>query len=202
MTTAHSAIAPLVATLFTCVVYAKYLRRSREGGNLASLWESGRGVRMRVRGKECNRMQSNATELKVSPRLATPDEAKRGQRGLTPAQCVGVNGVPNGATPASFPASPLGVNGAKQSQMSPIFEISPPKRSSRRSRAGGQIPSPLRGEGEDEGEAPSPASTRGMSGNERKLKVSPLLATRDEGKRGRSVPDCGARALSDTPPSY
>ena len=31
-------------------------------------------------------MQLNATELKVSPLLATPDEAKRGRRGLMLAQ--------------------------------------------------------------------------------------------------------------------
>ena len=70
-------------------------------------------------------MQPNATELKVSPRLATPDEAKRGQRGLMLAQCVGVEGVPNEATVASFSPSSLGVNEAKQSQMSHQFEISP-----------------------------------------------------------------------------
>ena len=67
-------------------------------------------------------MQPNATELKVSPRLATPDEAKRGQRGLMLAQCVGVEGVPSEAAVASFSPSSLGVNETKQSQMSPIFE--------------------------------------------------------------------------------
>ena len=36
-TTAHCAIAPPVATLSACVVYAKASRRPREGGNRASL---------------------------------------------------------------------------------------------------------------------------------------------------------------------
>ena len=38
------------------------------------------------------------------------------------AQCVGVEGVPNEATVASFSPSSLGVNEAKWSPMSPIFE--------------------------------------------------------------------------------
>ena len=62
--------------------------------------------------RECNQMQPNATEIKGSPLLATPDEA----------------------TVASFPASPPGVNGAKQGQMGP--GLTPL-----------QVPSPLRGEG-------------------------------------------------------
>ena len=40
-----------------------------------------------------------------------------------------------------------------------------------------------------------------MEGNGRELKVSPLLATRDEARRGRSAPDCGARDVGDTTPS-
>ena len=67
-------------------------------------------------------MQPNATELKVSPLLATRNEANQGRHGLTLAQCVGVSGVPNEATVASFSASPLGVNRAKQGQMGPGFD--------------------------------------------------------------------------------
>ena len=86
-------------------------------------------------------MQPNATELKVSPLLATPDEANLGQRGLMLAQCVGASGVPTRARVASFPASPLGVNRAKQGQMGPGIDpplVVPAK---------AQVPSPLRGEG-------------------------------------------------------
>ena len=53
-----------------------------------SPWEK---VRMRVRAHphrprrryECNQMQSNATELKVSPLLATPNEANQGRSEAT-----------------------------------------------------------------------------------------------------------------------
>ena len=55
-------------------------------------------------------MQPNATELRVSPLLATPNEATVATSRATLAQCVGVSGVPNEATVASFSASPLGVN--------------------------------------------------------------------------------------------
>ena len=61
-------------------------------------------------GGKWNEMEPNGTELKDSPLLATRDEAKRGQGGFMLAQCVGVSGVPNEATVASFSASPLGVN--------------------------------------------------------------------------------------------
>ena len=70
-------------------------------------------------------MQPNATELKVSPLLATPDEANQGRNQGRPAHHVGVNGVPNEATVASFPTSPLGVNEAKLSQMSHKLEFHP-----------------------------------------------------------------------------
>ena len=71
-------------------------------------------------------MQLNATDLKVSPLLATPDEAKRGQRGLMLAQCVGVSGAPNEARVAPFPASTVGVNEANQGQMGPGINPPPP----------------------------------------------------------------------------
>ena len=92
------------------------------------LWER---VRVRVRvhphsptvyDRKCNEMQPNATDLKVSPLLATPNEATVATSRATLVQCVGVSGVPNEATVASFSASPLGVNEAKWSQMSPLFE--------------------------------------------------------------------------------
>ena len=60
-------------------------------------------------------MQPNATELNVPPRLATRNEANQGQLVYR----VGVNGVPNEATLASFPASMIGVNEAKQGQIGP-----------------------------------------------------------------------------------
>ena len=66
-------------------------------------------------------MRPNETKIKVLPLLATPDEANLGQRGLMLAQRVRVNGVPNEARVASFPASTVGVNRAKQSQMGPGF---------------------------------------------------------------------------------
>ena len=69
-------------------------------------------------------MQPNATELKVSPLLATPDEANQGHHQGRLAHRVRVIGGPNKATVASFPASPLGVNEAKQGQMGP--RINPP----------------------------------------------------------------------------
>ena len=81
-----------------------------------ALWER---VRVRVRGRECNEMQSNATELKVSPLLATPDEANQGHNQGRLAHRIRVSGVPNEATVALFSASPLGVNEAKQGQIGP-----------------------------------------------------------------------------------
>ena len=68
-------------------------------------------------------MQSNATELKVSPLLATPDVANQGYNQGRLAQRGRVSGGPNEATVASFPASPLGVNGAKQGQMGPVINL-------------------------------------------------------------------------------
>ena len=63
-------------------------------------------------------MQLNATVLKVSPLLATPNEAGVAScwHSGTSERCA--SGVPNEATMASFPASSLGVNEAKWSQMS------------------------------------------------------------------------------------
>ena len=63
-------------------------------------------------------MQLNATVLKVSPLLATPNEASVAScwHSGTSERCA--SGVPNESTVASFPASPLGVNEAKWSQMS------------------------------------------------------------------------------------
>ena len=106
-------------------------------------------------------MRLNETELKVSPLLATPDEAKRDQRGLMLAQCVGVSGVPNEARVASFPASTVGVNEANQGQMGPRFR--PPHRF----REGGNLapcspagPLALLGEGQGEGSGhPAPIAT-------------------------------------------
>ena len=107
-TDAHCTIDAPPRTLVVCVVAANPCRRSREGGNLASL--------SRVDDRECNQMQPNATELKVSLRLATPDEANQGHNQGQLAQCVGVSGVPNEATLASFSASPLGVKRANQAK--------------------------------------------------------------------------------------
>ena len=67
-----------------------------------------------------NEMELNGTELKIFPLLRTPDETNQGRL----AQRVRVSGAPNEATPASFSASPLGVNEANQGQMGPRF--SPP----------------------------------------------------------------------------
>ena len=104
----------------------------------------------RADDKECNEMQPNATEFRVSPLLATRDEAHQGHNQGRVAHRIRVSGRPNETTVASFSASPPGVNRAKQGQMGP--GINP-----RRSRESGQVPSLLRGEGEDEGETPSKA---------------------------------------------
>ena len=80
-------------------------------------------------------MQPNATELKVPPLLATRNEANQGHNRL--AQCLRVNGVPNEATVASFSASRLGVNRAKQGQMGPVLTPSAVP------RAGGNLASLL-----------------------------------------------------------
>ena len=85
-------------------------------------------------------MQPNATELKVSPLTATPDEAKQSHNEATLAQCLRVTGVPNEATVASFPASTVGVNEAKQGQMGP--GINPPSVAPLRRREP-RIPAPL-----------------------------------------------------------
>ena len=91
-------------------------------------------------------MQPNATELRVSPLLATPNEASVVTSRATLAQCVGVSGVPNEATVASFSASPLGVNGAKRAKLSHKIEISPLKRPPVVPAKAGRSPRPL-GEG-------------------------------------------------------
>ena len=67
-------------------------------------------------------MQPNATELRVSPLLATPDEATLGHNEATLVHPIRVSGVPNEATLASFSASTVGVNQAKPSQMRPLIE--------------------------------------------------------------------------------
>ena len=66
-------------------------------------------------------MRLNETELKVSPLLATRDKANQGHNQGQLAHRVRVNGVPNEATVASFSASTVGVNRAKQGQIGPGF---------------------------------------------------------------------------------
>ena len=95
------------------------LRCSCLRGNDASL--------PRVDDRKSNQMQPNATELKVSSLLGTPDEANQGHNQGQLAHRVRVSAVPNEATVASFPASSLGVNEAKQGQIGPGF--TPPRRS-------------------------------------------------------------------------
>ena len=117
-----------------------------------ALWE-----RVRVRVREWNEMEQNGTELKVRHSwslLTRPNEASVAScwHSGTSERCA--SGVPNEARVASFPASPLGVNEAKQGQIGP--EVDPPHSwigqgvthsmdsPNRRSRGGAQIPSPLR----------------------------------------------------------
>ena len=69
-------------------------------------------------------MRGNERKLKVSPLLVTRDEANVATNEATPVRCLRVSGVPNEATLASFPASPLGVNGAKRAKWSHKIEIS------------------------------------------------------------------------------
>ncbi len=76
--------------------------------------------------RKSNQMQPNATELKVLPLLTTPDEANQGHNQGRLAHRVRVNGVLNEATPASFPASMIGVNEAKQGQIGPRGHPSSP----------------------------------------------------------------------------
>ena len=58
-------------------------------------------------------MSGNERILKVSPLLATPDEANQGHNEATLAHRVRVDGGPNETTPASFSASSVGVNETK-----------------------------------------------------------------------------------------
>ena len=76
---------------------------------------------VRVDDKEWNEMEQNGTELKVLPLLATRNEAKQGHNQGRLTHRVRVSGVPNEATVAPFPASPLGVNEANQGQIGPGF---------------------------------------------------------------------------------
>ncbi len=69
----------------------------------------------------------NGTKRNRIKSFATPAhsyEANQGHHQGRLAHRVRVGGVPNEATPASFSASPLGVNEANQGQMGPRF--SPP----------------------------------------------------------------------------
>ena len=126
-------------------------RRSRADGNLTSPTH--------VDDRKCNEMQPNATELKVSSLLATPAEAKHSHNQGRLAQGLRVSGGPNEAMVASFPASQLGVNRAKQGQMGPGF--TPPHRPPRRRHNPLALWERVR------------VRVRGigMIGNERKLKV-------------------------------
>ena len=124
---------------------------------------------------KCDRMRLNETVLKVSPLLATPNEATLATSRATLAQCVGVSVVPNEATVASFPASPLGVNGAKRAKLSHKLKFHP--RDPRRSRADGNLASRPRVDDRECNE---------MQPNATELKVMPRLATRDEANQGHN----------------
>ena len=71
-------------------------------------------------------MQPNATKLRVSPLLATPDETKLGHNEATLVHPVRVSGMPNEARVASFSASTVGVNQAELGQMRPLIKNSHP----------------------------------------------------------------------------
>ena len=119
--------------------YIVHIRRLRKDipsfpRRLRSLLPMGEGEGEGSDDRECNQMQPNATEIKGSPLLATPDEANQSRNQGRLAHRLRVSGGPNEATVASFPASPPGVNRAKQGQMGPGFTPL-------------QVPSPLRGEG-------------------------------------------------------
>ena len=118
MTNAHCPVASPARTLVVCVVFTKPTVVLAMAGTSHPCPLDRAGDRKWVE------MEGNGTELKVLSLLATPDEAKRGQRGLTVAQCVRVDGGPNEAAPALFSASRPGVNEAKQGQMGP--GINPP----------------------------------------------------------------------------
>ena len=94
--------------------------------------------------RKCNQMQLNATEIKGSPLLRTPDEANQGHSEVRLPWRVRVSGVPTKATVASFSASPLGVNEANQGQMGPRSNPPPsfPRRRGTSHPCPLQIPSP------------------------------------------------------------
>ena len=149
-TTAHYAIAPPTATLSVDVV-------PREGRNPLALWER---VRVRVR----RGMQRNATEcncFKGSPLLATPDEAKLGHLGTphTSERCAkrGHPGLIFSLYRRSKPGQtrPNEATYRKRRFLAPVWS-----------------PRPL-------GEGQVRVRARGMSGNERKINVPPLLRTPD-----------------------
>ena len=98
---------------------AERTRGGGEEGLCPRFLSSQKPPRMRVRRK------GNATELKVSPLLATSNEATRGHNQGRLAHSLRVSRGPNEATVAPFPASQLGVNRAKQGQMGPGFTPSP-----------------------------------------------------------------------------
>ena len=123
---------------------------------------------------KCDRMRLNETVLKVSPLLATPNEATVATSRATLAQCVGVSVVPNEATVATFPASPLGVNGAKRAKLSHKIEISP---SETPSFPDGNLASRPRVDDREWNE---------MEPNGTDLKVMPRLAVRDEANQGHN----------------
>ena len=66
-------------------------------------------------------MRLNETELKVSPLLATPDEANQGHNEATLAWYVRVSGVPKRGCTGLISIARLGVNEANQGQMGPRF---------------------------------------------------------------------------------
>ena len=71
-------------------------------------------------------MGRNGSKWKRIKSFATPAhsyEANVATNEATLVQCPRVSGVPNEATLASFPASPLGVNGAKRAKLSHKIEF-------------------------------------------------------------------------------
>ena len=95
------------------------MRRSREGGNLAS--------RPRVDDRQWNETEQNGTELKVLPLLATPGEANQGHNQGRLAHRVRVSGGPKRGHSGLISSAQLGVN---EGQTGPNrARVHPPRRS-------------------------------------------------------------------------
>ena len=92
----------------------KFPRRFREGGNLAS--------QLHADDRECNEMQPNATVLKVSPLLATPDEANVATNEATPGTVPTSKRCAERGHPGLISSLAARSKWSQKSQIDPLFE--------------------------------------------------------------------------------